>query len=161
MTTTPFDDPIAFDRRWVKANPEAKAALTKDDPLLFLADHISIDDRREGSVALALISRDGQSTLAVIPDGPEQPSDLECLAFLGNSIEKIPGGVRTLGIVHHRRGSRGIADVDRRWALALKAVCTAFDIEPMGIIARLYGGELVRVPLPDVLPSDYFEAIGA
>ena len=74
MTRTPFDDPIAFDRRWVKANPEAKAALTEADPLLFLADHISIYDRREGSVALAITSRDGQSTLAVIPDGPPAPS---------------------------------------------------------------------------------------
>lgn len=160
MTTTPFDDPTAFDRRWVKANPQAKAALTEADPLLFLADHISIHDRREGSVALALVPRDGQSTLAIIPDGPAQPSDMQCLALLGNSIEKISGGVRTLGIVHHRRGSRGVADVDRRWALALKAVCMAFDIEPLGVMARLYGGELVRVPLPDFLPADYFDAMG-
>ena len=160
MTRTPFDDPIAFDRRWVKANPEAKAALTEADPLLFLADHISIYDRREGSVALAITSRNGQSTLAVIPDGPPQPSDMECLALLGNAIERIPGGVRTFGIVHHRRGSRVVADVDRRWALALKAVCTAFDIEGLGVMARLYGGELVRVPLPGVLPEDYFEALG-
>lgn len=29
----------------------------------------------------------------------------------------------------------------------------------MGVFARLYGGELVRVPLPEVLPSDYFEAM--
>jgi len=36
----------------------------------------------------------------------------------------------------------------------------AFNIEPMGVIARLYGGTLVRVPLPEVLPSDYFEAMG-
>lgn len=70
-----------------------------------------------------------------------------------------PGGVRTLGIVHHRRGSRGIAD--RRWALALKAMCTAFDIEPLGVMARLYGGELVRVPLPEVLPTNYCGAMGA
>lgn len=161
MTRTPFDDPTAYDRRWVKASPEAKASLSKSDPLLFLADHISVCDRRQGSVALALVAQNGQSTLAIIPDGPEWPSDMECLALLGNSIEKIPGGVRSLGIVHHRRGARSIADVDRRWALALKAVCTAFDIEPLGIIARLYGGQLVRVPLPDVLPSDYFEAMGA
>lgn len=160
MTTTPFDDPTAFDRRWVKANPEAKASLTQAEPLLFIADHISIADRREGAVALALIARDGQSTLAVVPDAPPQPSDMECLALLGNSIERIPGGVRSLGLVHHRRGSRGIADIDRRWALALKAVCTAFDIESLGVMARLYSGELVRVPLPDVLPADYFEAMG-
>lgn len=159
MTKTPFDDPIAYDRRWVKANSEAKAALTASEPLLFLADHISTYDRREGCVALALIPHDGQPTLAVVPVAPAQPSDLECLAFLGNSIETIPGGVHTLGIVHHRRGSRGICDVDRRWALALTAVCTAFDIEPLGVMARLHSGELVRVPLPDVLPEDYLEAM--
>jgi hypothetical protein len=160
MTSTPFDDPNAFDRNWLKADPQAKESLAKADPLLFVADHISIYDRREGAVALAVTSRDGQSTLIVVPDGPAHPSDAQCLTLLGNAIERTPSGVRSLGVVHHRRGSTAVIDIDQRWALALKAVCTAFDIETLGVMARLYSGELVRVPLPDVLPSDYFEVMG-
>ena len=160
MTKTPFDDPIAFDRNWFKADPQAKDSLAKADPLLFVADHISIHDRKEGAVALSVTSRDGQSTLIVVPDGPTHPSDAQCLALLGNAIERTPSGVRALGIVHHRRGLNAVCDVDQRWALALKAVSTAFDIEVLGVMARLYSGELVRVPLPDVLPADYFEGMG-
>lgn len=160
MTTTPFDDPLAFDRNWLKADPQAKESLAKADPLLFVADHISSYDRKEGAVALAVTSCDGQPTLIVVPDGPNQPSDAQCLTLLGNAIERTPSGVRSLGVVHHRRGSSALGDVDQRWALALKAVCTAFDIESLGVMARLYSGELVRVPLPDVLPADYLEAMG-
>lgn len=159
MTTTPFDDPIAFDRNWLKADPQAKESLAKADPLLFVADHISSYDRKEGAVALAVTSRDGQSTLIVVPDAPAQPSDAQCLALLGNAVERTPSGVHALGIVHHRRGSRAVSHVDKRWALALKAVSTAFDIEALGVMARLYSGEVVRVPLPEMLPVDYFEGM--
>lgn len=102
MTTTPFDDPIAFDRRWSRFDPMAPAALADADPLMFLADHLPIADRR--------------------------------------------GGV-------------GICDTDRRWALALRAVCDAFSIEPLGVMARLRSGALVRVPLPKVLPGDYIDGL--
>lgn len=159
MTTTPFDDHIAFDRRWSHCDPTTKHALAEADPLLFVADHIPSGERREGSVAVALSSHDGQSALMVVSDAPVQPPDIECLALLSNAIERSGGGVRTLGIVHHRRGGHGITDLDRRWALALTAVCTAFDIRPLGVLARLYTGDIVRVPLPDVLPSDYFDAL--
>jgi len=161
MTTTPFDDHAAFNRLWIDSDRQTRDSLIKADPLLFIADHISSYDRKEGSIALAITARDGQSTLAVIPDGPPHPSDVQCLALLGTAIERSPGGVRTLGIVHHRRGSSAVCDVDRRWALALKAICTAFEIDALGVVARLYAGEIVRVPLPEVLPSDYFEAMGA
>lgn len=113
MTTTPFDDPIAFDRRWTRVQPHARSLRAQAEPLLFIADHISIYDRREGSVAVALTFHDGQSTMIVVPDGPP-----------------------------HR---------------ALTAVTRAFEIEPLGVMARLFTGELVTVPLPDVLPSDYLD----
>lgn len=161
MTKTPFDDHAAFNRLWIDSDRQTRDSLIKADPLLFIADHISSYDRKEGAIALAITALDGQSTLAVVPDGPPNPSDMECLALLDTAIERTPSGVRSLGLVHHRRGSSAVCDVDRRWALALKAISTAFDIEPMGVIARLYSGEIVRVPLPEVLPADYLEAMGA
>ncbi len=157
MTTTPFDDPIAFNRRWTRVQPQARSMRAQAEPLLFIADHISICDRREGSVAVALTFDDGQSTMIVVPDGPPNPSDADCLVLLDTAIERSPSDVRSLGIVHHRRGTRAIADVDRRWALALTAVTRVFEIEPLGVMARLFTGDLVTVPLPDVLPSDYLD----
>lgn len=64
-----------------------------------------------------------------------------------------------MGFVHHRRGGLGVTDTDRRWALALRAVCDAFDIRPFGVIARLYAGELEHVPVPSLLPADYFDEL--
>lgn len=102
-----------------------------------------------------------------IPDAPPDPSDTDCLALLGKAIQGVADPdadqgaghtVRALGIVHHRLGRRGVADSDRRWALALKAVSLAFGIEPIGVMARLYDGCLVRVDVPHVLPGDYLPA---
>lgn len=108
-TTTPFDDPIAFNRRW----------------------------------------------------GRLDATDVECATAIGVAYERLGGQVTGIGIVHHRRGGVGMTDTDRRWALALRAVCDAFSIEPLGVMARLRSGALVRVPLPDVLPGDYIDGLTA
>ena len=161
MTTTPFDDPIAFDRRWGHLDPAARTALADADPLMFLADHLPVADRREGCIAIAVRCGEGPSPLIVIPDGPANPTDVECATVIGLAYERLNGDVTSIGIVHHRRGGVGITDVDRRWALALRAVCEAFSIEPLGVMARLRSGAVVRVPLPDVLPADYIEGLTA
>ena len=155
MTTTPFDDPTAFDRRWANVDSRAIGKLASADPLLFIADHIQVSDRREGTVAVALRLFAGQSSMLVVPDAPPNPSDAQCLTLLGQAIEGSPNPACALGVVHHRRGSSVVSDSDRRWALALKAVSMAFDVEPLGVMARLYDGGLVRVPVPDELPVDY------
>lgn len=161
MTTTPFDDPIAFDRRWGRLDATARATLADADPLMFLADHLPVADRREGSIAIAVQCGEGPSPLIVIPDGPANPTDVECATVIGLAYERLGSDVTRIGIVHHRRGGVGITDVDRRWALALRAVCDAFSIEPLGVMARLRSGALVRVPLPEVLPGDYIDSLTA
>ena len=167
MTITPFDDPIAFHRRWGHPDVSHLHALATSDPLLFAADHVMSGDRRVGSVALCVALRQGPTGLICIPDAPPDPTDTDCLALLGTAIQGVSDpdadqgthhAVRALGIVHHRLGRRGASDSDRRWALALKAMSLAFGIEPIGVMARLYDGSLVRVDVPDVLPGDYLPA---
>jgi hypothetical protein len=130
MTTTPFDDPIAFHRRWGHPDVSHLHALATSDPLLFAADHVMSGDRRVGSVALCVALRQGPTGLICIPDAPPDPTDTDCLALLGTAIQGVSDpdadhgahhAVRALGIVHHRLGRRGASDSDRRWALALKA----------------------------------------
>jgi hypothetical protein len=159
MTTTPFDDPIAFNRRWGSLDASARTALADSDPLMFLADHLPVADRREGCIAIAVQCGQGPSPLIVIPDGPAHPTDVQCATVIGTAYERLNSDATGLGIVHHRRGGVGITDTDRRWALALRAVCDAFSIEPLGVMARLRSGALVRVPLPDVLPGDYIDGL--
>ena len=159
MRRTPFDDHIAFNRRWGNPDSSSWKALADADPLLFVADHISSRDRREGSVALALTRWDEPSMLIAIPDAPRDPSDRDCLTAIGAAVERTSGRIRDMGIVHHRRGGVGITDVDRRWALALKVVSIAFDFSPIGVMARLHSGGLVRVALPEVVPEDYMEGV--
>lgn len=156
MTPTPFDDYAAFDRRW--SDSDRRHALAEADPLLFVADHIPSRDRRAGSIALCILPIDGPSTLALIPDGPLIPSDTDCLMLLSRAAAG--GNLRGLGVVHHRLGGPDVTDVDRRWALALKATSLALDFEPIGILARLHSGELVHVDVPDVLPAEYLSTIG-
>lgn len=155
MTTTPFDDHTGFDRRWGHPDRSRMHALADADPLLFAADHISIYDRRVGSVALCILLQRGPSAIACIPDGPPDPADTDCLVLIGNAVMRMGEEVRAMGVVHHRVGGTHVTDLDRRWALALKAASMALDFEPIGVLARLYSGALVRVPIPTVLPAEY------
>ena len=157
MTHTPFDDLDAFDRRW--SDRSRMRALADADPLLFVADHVMSVDRREGTVALHIATDHGPPTLLVIPDGPPDPRDRDCAVLLSNVVSGIPDAVSALGLVHHRLGGPDVSDLDRRWAEALKAASYAHGFEPIGVIARLYDGSLVRVPVPEVLPEDYADRV--
>jgi len=150
MTHTPFDDLDAFDRRW--SDSSRMRALADADPLLFVADHVMSVDRREGTVALHIATEHGPPTLLVIPDGPPDPRDRDCAVLLSNVVSGTPEAVSALGLVHHRLGGPNVSDLDRRWAEALKAVSCAHGFEPIGVIARLYDGSLVRVPVPESCP---------
>ena len=153
MTHTPFDDLDAFDRRW--SDRSRIRALADADPLLFVADHVMSVDRREGTVALHIATDHGPPALMVITDCPPDPRDRDCSVLLSSAVSGIPEAVRALGLVHHRLGGPDVSDLDRRWAEALKAASYAHGFEPIGVIARLYDGSLVRVPVPEVLPEDY------
>ena len=155
MKRPAFDDPGAFRRRWSHLSPAQLRAESLRDPLLFAADHISIYDRRVGSVALCILLQRGPSAIACIPDGPPDPADTDCLVLIGNAVMRMGEEVRAMGVVHHRVGGTHVTDLDRRWALALKAASMALDFEPIGVLARLHSGALVRVPIPTVLPAEY------
>jgi len=157
MAHTPFDDLDAFDRRW--SDRSRIRALADADPLLFLADHVLSGDRREGAIALHISLADGETVLAIISDGPPNPCDRDCALVLVNASAGMPETVTAMGVVHHRLGGPGVSDLDRRWAEALKAVSCAHGFEPIGVIARLYDGSLVRVPVPEVLPEDYADRV--
>ena len=159
MTPTPFDDPDRFEQRWGHISPDERHSLADADPLLFVADHMSTHDRRVGSLALCMLPVGSPPTLAVIPDGPPLPRDEDCLMLLGNVAELMGANLRGLGVVHHRLGSTEITDVDRRWALALRASSLALGFDAIGVLARLYTGEIVRVGIPDVLPADYLSTV--
>ncbi|MEY3732985.1 MAG: hypothetical protein RL347_344 [Actinomycetota bacterium] len=161
MRRTPFDDPRAFRRRWAHLTPEQLRAEATRDPLLFAADHVSIFDRHEGSVVvLADLDAGLPPTMIVIPGGPPDPTEEDCLGLLAGVVSRIDEGmddsmavplgdicvVRRLGIVTHRLGASMVNDIDRRWMRALGLVSVALGIEIIGVMARTRSGALVRVP---------------
>jgi hypothetical protein len=140
-----YDDPHAYHRRWERLHPDAVARASERDPLLFIADHVALADRRAGAVAVHVRTQGGASMLVLIGDGPADPTDDECVACLANVVERIgPEVVEELGAVHHRRGSTHVIDVDRRWQQALDDVCHYYDIEAIGVLARTESGAIVR-----------------
>lgn len=161
MGRTPFDDPRAYRRRWTHLTDEHRRVEAACDPLLFAADHVSIFDRHEGSVVvLAEIDGDPAPAMIVIPGGPPDPAEEECLGLLANvvsnldqavSASSIPDSrdmtaVRRLGVVIHRLGGTIVNDIDRRWMRALGLVSVALGIEVMEVVARTRAGTIVRVP---------------
>jgi hypothetical protein len=98
--------------------------------------------------------------MIVIPGGPPDPAEEECLGLLANvvsnldqavSASSIPDSrdmtaVRRLGVVIHRLGGTIVNDIDRRWMRALGLVSVALGIEVMGVVARTRAGTIVRVP---------------
>lgn len=157
MTHIPFEDTLAFDARW--SDQGRMRELAAADPLLFAADHVMLADRSEGSIALHVALRDGPSTLACITGGPKDPPDRDCVAVLGDAVHRLGGRVTEMGVVHHRLGGPGVTDLDRRWAEALKAASMAFGFRPLGVMARLYDGSLVRIDVPPFLPEDYIDRV--
>ena len=161
MKRTPFDDPRAFRRRWASLSAEQLRVEASRDPLLFAADHVSIFDRHEGSVVI-LAELDGETppTMIVVPGGPRDPSEEDCLGLLATVVSRIeeaagestiaPDGditvVRRLGVVTHRLGASMVNDIDRRWMRALGLVSVALGIEVIGVVSRTRSGAIVRVP---------------
>ena len=89
MRRTPFDDPRAFRRRWAHLTPEQLRAEATRDPLLFAADHVSIFDRHEGSVVvLADLDGDLPPSMIVIPGGPPDPTEEDCLGLLAGVVSR-------------------------------------------------------------------------
>ncbi len=159
-----FDDPVAYERRWGRLTRDQEFESAASDPLLYLADHMALDDRRPGAIGLFSDLPEIHPTWVVIPDGDPDLDEQGCFnaiaAFVAKlcedngldteraSTEEIGRFIGTFGMVHHRRGGHHVTDLDRWWASAVAKVCLGLGIEPLGVIARTQSGAIVRVPLP-------------
>lgn len=172
MKRPAFDDPGAFRRRWSHLSPAQLRAESLRDPLVFVADHLPVQDRREGTVVIVAEVGDAPAPVVVIiPDGPPAPAEESCLGVLASVIAQLDAAVRDadpdaddeeddddrrgleegtavrrIGVVAHRIGSPAISDIDRRWLRALGLVSVALGIDAIGVITRVRSGDLVRVP---------------
>jgi hypothetical protein len=140
-----YDDPHAYHRRWDRLHPDEVEAAAEHDPLLFVADHVSCTDRREGVLAIHAGTDEGGRHLILIPDAIIDPDEDTCVAVLATVVERLgPDRVMALGLVHHRRGRAHVVDLDRRWQDALDAVCHYYAIGAIGVLARTESGAIVR-----------------
>ncbi len=151
--TTHYDDPHAYHRRWERLDREAVDRAARRDPLLFIADHVPLADRRAGSVAVHVRTPDGASLLNLIADAPDDPTDDECVACLATVVERSGGeAVDEIGVVHHRRGRAHVVELDRRWQQALDDVCRFYGADAVGVLARTESGAIVRLSPPRNVP---------
>jgi hypothetical protein len=171
MKRAAFDDPGAFRRRWSHLSPDQLHAESLRDPLVFAADHLPIEDRREGTVlVVAEVVGAATPVVVVIPDGPAAPAEEICLGVLARVIaqldevlsdtyllehdemdddlldEQETTSVVRLGVVTHRLGPATIHESDRRWISALGLVAVSLGIATLGVVSRTRSGALVRVP---------------
>lgn len=94
MKRPPFDDPGAFRRRWSHLTPAQLRQESLRDPLLFAADHLPPEDRREGSVLIvAELEGAPAPVVIVIPDGPPAPEEEACLGVLAGVIAQLDAAV--------------------------------------------------------------------
>jgi hypothetical protein len=170
MKRPAFDDPGAFRRRWSHLSPDQLHAASLRDPLIFAADHLPLEERREGTVLIvAEVMGAATPVVIVVPDGPAAPAEETCLGVLARVIaqldealsdsylmddeevdddmlEEEPTSVVRLGVVTHRLGPATINELDRRWISALGLVAVSLGISTLGVVSRTRGGALVRVP---------------
>jgi hypothetical protein len=173
MKRLAFDDPGAFRRRWSHLSAAALRTEALRDPLLFAADHLPLEDRREGAViVVAELTDTPNPVIIVIPDGPAAPEEETCLGLLAHVIAQLDAAVdeadpyepydaysedpdfrdgdshavRRMGVVPHRLGSPMIHDIDRRWIRALGLISLALGIDSLGVLTRTRSGHLVRIP---------------
>jgi hypothetical protein len=94
MKRNAFDDPGAFRRRWSHLSHDQLRAESLRDPLLFAADHIPVEERREGTVVI-VAELDGAPApvVVVIPDGPPAPEEEACLGVLASVIAQLDAAV--------------------------------------------------------------------
>ncbi len=94
MKRTAFDDPGAFRRRWSHLSHDQLRAESLRDPLLFAADHIPVEERREGTVVIvAELDGSPAPVVVVIPDGPPAPEEEACLGVLASVIAQLDAAV--------------------------------------------------------------------
>ncbi len=94
MKRPAFDDPGAFRRRWSHLSPAQLRDEALRDPLLFAADHLPIEDRREGTVIIVAEIEDAPApVVVVIPDGPPSPEEESCLGVLSTVIAQLDAAV--------------------------------------------------------------------
>jgi hypothetical protein len=94
MKRLPFDDPGAYRRRWSHLSTDQLQAEARRNPLLFAADHLPVEDRREGAVVIVAELRDTpEHVVVVIPDGPPAPEEEMCLGVLANVIAQLDAAV--------------------------------------------------------------------
>lgn len=150
---TPYDDQIAAERRWGHLRPDELQAAARADPLRFVADHLSSDDRRRGCVALyGDLGPECSPVLLAVPDAPPNPTFEECALLIGrfaihvsDTREAMGGRTFGVGLTHHRTGTPVVNDLDRRWLLALQTLAPEFGYTLVGVMARTAAGALVRV----------------
>lgn len=173
MTHDSYDDITAYERRWVRPAPEQASALRQAQPLLFVADHLSIHDRHDGSLGVYACMPKGQPLIIVIPDLEPGPDANACLrAVLGiadrlvrqlgldlHDVDWSTPPFVALGLVPHRRGRACVSDLDRNWAQALADVCSWIHVQPVGVLTRTESGALVPVPIPAPREPDALDAI--
>jgi hypothetical protein len=94
MKRAAFDDPGAFRRRWSHLSHDQLRAESLRDPLLFAADHIPVEERREGTVVIvAELDGSPAPVVVVIPDGPPAPEEEACLGVLASVIAQLDAAV--------------------------------------------------------------------
>ncbi len=150
---TPYDDVIAAERRWGRLHPDELDAAARADPLRFMADHLSSDDRRRGSVALyGDLGHRALPILVAVPDAPPDPTFEECALLVGtfashvaDTSEAMGSRAFGVGLVHHRTGTAVVSDHDRRWLLAVESLAPTFGYAVVGVMARTSSGALVQV----------------
>jgi len=152
QTHIPYDTPAAADRWWDRLTPDERSAAVDADPLRFLADHLLMSDRCEGSLALYGDFGPGTPALPlVLHDAPTDPTVDECgmtvwrfAEALGHLRDEAGADHVRLGMIHHRTGPSSVTDLDRRWLIALDALAPRLGYEVLGVLARTERGALVE-----------------
>lgn len=158
IPSTPFEDSTAYMRRWGRYEPGDP--VRPEDLPVFIADHIPLADRREGSIAFFTDDTGGrQQLLAIVHDGPAEPTDEDCLMQVAGYLTRVAGGDEAadftdlgFGLVLHRRGTSVVTDLDRRWRRAADGAAEALGLRVLGVLARTWSGALVTVG-PEAAPS--------
>ena len=157
---TRYDDPHGYRRRWSRLDPAGVATLADADPLLFVADHIAIAERKDGVIAFHVELTGDRRLIVIVAPGPKAPSAEECRSAIIGAIARLTEDcgdpddyiglppVLALGLVVHRRGPSHVTPMDRRWSAALHFGCAYWDVESQGVLVRTESGALVRLSLP-------------